>query len=373
MERRFLSLVFIMAAVLSAHAAAQDISVRGGLSGYWFNADHEQQAVQIEVIDSRRAAVTWLTYDNAGQPVWLAGFGSVLGDTIEATLSRFRGGRFPTASGTGEANLESLGTAEIEFTNCRSAEIRWTSNSAEFQSGTLPLTRLTQGIEGKRCGEAESFERTIRFSFEQGPGPWTALSGDFTEATQDSIMFESGWTALPQPLEDRNGFGLAGSNAPDDLAMFLKAPIEGLQPDATYRVELDMTFATQEPQNCAGIGGQPGESVGVKLGASGTEPLVEEQQEGSFRFNIDKGGGTLTGGEDALRVGDMTNFQEECVPLGEEIWQLKTVSTRGEEFTATTDSDGTLWVYGGSDSGFEGRTTFFVTDFTVRLAPGSAE
>ncbi|MGM0633380.1 MAG: hypothetical protein ACQETO_09420, partial [Pseudomonadota bacterium] len=77
------------------------------------------------------------------------------------------------------------------------------------------------------------------------------------------------------------------------------------------------------------------------------------------------------GGEDALRVGDMTNFQEECVPMEEEVWQLKTVSTQGEAFSATTDSDGMLWVYGGSDSGFEGRTTFFVTDFTVRLAPSS--
>lgn len=373
MERRFLSLIFVIIAGFSANAVGQDISVRGGFSGYWFNTDHEQQAVQIEVIDSRRAAVTWLTYDNAGQPVWLAGFGSVLGDTIEATLSRFRGGRFPTASDTGEVNLEPLGTAEIEFTDCRSAEIRWAGNSAEFQNGTLPLTRLTEGIEGNRCGEAESFERTIRFSFEQGAGPWTAIFGDFTEATQDSIMFESGWTQLPQPLENRNGFGLAGTNAPDDLAMFLKTPIEGLQADTTYRVELDMTFATQEPRNCAGIGGQPGESVGVKLGASGTEPLVEEDenQESSFRFNIDKGGGPRDGGKDALRVGDMTNFQEECVPTDEEIWQLKTVSTRGEEFTATTDSAGTLWIYGGSDSGFEGRTTFFVTDFIVRMAPAS--
>lgn len=67
----------------------------------------------------------------------------------------------------------------------------------------------------------------------------------------------------------------------------------------------------------------------------------------------------------------MTNFQEECVPLEDSIWELKNVSTQGEELTAATDASGTLWVYGDSDSGFEGRTMFFVTAFTVRLVPAS--
>ncbi|MGM0633634.1 MAG: hypothetical protein ACQETO_10755, partial [Pseudomonadota bacterium] len=350
MYRQFFSLIFAVMTGLSLNASAQELSVRGGFSGYWFNADNEQQAVQIEVIDPRSAAVSWLTYDSTGEPVWLAGFGNVRGDTIEATLSRFSGGRFPTASETGQASLDILGLAEIEFTDCQSAELRWNTNNADFPNGTLPLSRLTDGVEGTRCGGAERFQRTVHFSFEQGAGPWSAVFGDFTEATEDSIDTESGWTQLPQPLEDRNGFGLAGTNAPDDLAMFLKAPLTGLRPDTEYHVELAMTFATQEPQNCAGIGGQPGESVGVKLGASGTEPEVVAENEDSFRFNIDKGGGPVNGGQDALRVGDMTNFQEECVPMEEGIWQLKTVSTQGEAFSATTDSDGMLWVYGGSDS-----------------------
>ena len=65
----------------------------------------------------------------------------------------------------------------------------------------------------------------------------------------------------------------------------------------------------------------------------------------------------------------MTNSQEECVPLEYGIWQLKNVSTQGEELTAATDASGILLVYG--DSGFEGRTRFFVTNFTVRLSSAS--
>jgi len=371
MQKRIISRILLLTAILATGVTgtAQERSVRGGFSGYWFNADHDQQAVSLEVIDQRRAAVSWLSYDAAGNPLWLAGIGTVLGNTIEVVLNSFSGGRFPTASGTGEVTVEPWGTAEIEFADCDSAELRFDTVRTGFDSGTLALRRLTAGIEGNRCGQAEEFQRTVSFSFENGAGPWTALFADFTEATEDSIMPESGWRQLPEPLGHRHGFMLAGSNASDDLAMFIKAPIRGLQAETGYRVELDMTFATQVPQNCVGIGGAPGESVGVKLGASGTEPVVTENQDGSFRFNIDSGGGPVGGGEDAVLVGDMTNFQEECVPLDESPWQLKTVSTRGEQFTAVTDAGGTLWIYGGSDSGFEGRTSFYVTDITVRLAP----
>ena len=365
--------ILVSALVLgaSANGAAQNFSVRGGISGYWYNPDHEQQAVSIEVINPRRAAVNWITYDAAGEQVWLAGYGTVAGNTIEVALNSFQGGRFPTAPDAGQPGVETWGTAEIVFADCDAAQFSWETAAAGFANGNLSLSRLTAGIDGNRCGQAEEFQRTIGFSFEQGGGPWTALFADYTEATEDSIMTESGWMQLPQPLGHRNGFMLAGSNASDDLAMFIKAPIRGLQAQTSYRVELDMIFATQVPPDCVGIGGAPGESVGVKLGAAGTEPMVTENQDGSFRFNIDSGGGPAGGGEDAVLVGDMTNFEDECVPLDESPWQLKTVSTRGEQFTATTDAEGTLWIYGGSDSGFEGRTMFYVTDFTVRLAPAA--
>jgi len=117
MERQLFSLLFVMMTGVSINSAAQEFSVRGGLSGYWFNEDNPQQAVQIEVIDPRRTAVTWITYDSLGEPVWLAGFGNVRGNTIAVTLNSFRGGRFPTAPDAGEVNVAPWGTAEIEFTD----------------------------------------------------------------------------------------------------------------------------------------------------------------------------------------------------------------------------------------------------------------
>lgn len=369
MKRLCFGLTLLSAIAVTTGAAAQELSIRGGFTGNWYDPGNDHQGVQVEVIDGRRAVVAWYTYDTAGEPVWLFGVGDIRGDTIEVPLDLYEGGRFPTASDPGTIDIQPWGIAELEFADCNSAELRWETSVSGFEDGSLPLERLSS-IQGQRCGGAEDFQRTIDFSFEQGGGPWTAVFADFTEGTEDSITTEAGWTELPEPLADRNGFVLSGNNASDDLAMFLKAPLAGLQPDTEYRVELDMTFATSVPQNCAGIGGAPGESVGVKLGASGLEPEVVESG-GNFRLNIDKGGGPVGGGEDALLVGDMTNSQdcEEVETNGE--WELKTVTTRGEEFTATTDPEGTLWIYGGSDSGFEGLTVFFVTDVTARLTPVS--
>lgn len=373
MKRFWMGLLMLGALAMGASVAAQDMSVRGGFSGSWFDPDHDLQGVLIEVVDARRAAVYWYTYDSMGEPVWLFGVGDIRGDTIEVTLDSYRGGLFPTAANPGTVDIEPWGTAEIEFSDCQSAELRWDTTHDGFENGTLPLTRLT-GIEGQRCGEAEAFERTISFSFEQGADAWAAVFSDFSEPQADSIDTDSEWMPLPEPLADRNGLMLTGRNTSDDLAMFFKTPIGGLAPSTEYRVELDMTFATSVPRDCAGAGGSPGNSVYVKLGAADIEPETVIQ-EGELvppfhAMNIDKGNQSQ-GGEDALVVGNMTNFQEDCPPIEDREWQLKTVSTQGKDFTATTDEAGTLWVYGGTDSGFEGTTVYFVTDFTARLAPVS--
>ena len=51
--------------------------------------------------------------------------------------------------------------------------------------------------------------------------------------------------------------------------MFLKARVEGLQPDAAYTVEVSVDLATNG--GSVGIGGSPGESVFI-TGASTQNP-----------------------------------------------------------------------------------------------------
>ena len=47
---------------------------------------------------------------------------------------------------------------------------------------------------------------------------------------------------------------------------------------------------------------------------------------------------------------------------------MRTLSTRGQELRVRADVDGALWVVAGSDSGFEGRSDWYLTSVTLRLA-----
>lgn len=349
-------------------AFSEEFSVRGDISGNWYNPDQPGHGLQIEVMDGGGAIIAWYLYDQAGQPMWLFGQGDAAGDRIEAELFRYSGGGFPTDFDPEAVEGDLWGEAVISFNDCFGGEISWDPVMEDVPAGTIDLERLS-GIGGLRCGQAEMFEQTVDFSLDAAASGWEALFADYGEAQIGSMDREAEWIALPEPLDDRRGYMLAGTNRPDDLAMFLSRPIGGLMPETTYQVELDMTFATNQPAGCVGIGGPPGEAVTVKLGASGQKPEVVEN-DGDYRLNIDKGNQSSEG-EDALAVDDMTNGQGEelCDPdrRDERRWELKTVTTRDRTFAATTDTEGKLWIYGGSDSGFEGRTTFFITDFSVRL------
>lgn len=355
-----LSLAALLVAGTSAWA--QEVTLRGAHSGLWFSPGQTGHGLQVAILGPRRAVVTWNAYTPDGEPLWLFGTGTIDGATVTAELSRYRGGSFPPNFDPAMVTGEAWGTILLTYESCSAANLSWTVELEGFEGGELPLERLT-ATDGLGCGAAETFHRTTTFSFDAGPGRWEPLFADYGVAQEDTIDTRGEWTTLPPPLEHRAGYVLGGTNTPDSLAMFLKAPLGGLAPDTVYALELAMTFATSVPQDCVGIGGSPGTAVFVKLGASTNEPMAVREGD-DFRLDIDKGNQSR-GGEDAVVVGDMTNFQENCTDDTE--WQLKTVSTAGEDFRARTDEGGRLWIYGGTDSGFEGRTVYFIADYTARL------
>jgi len=357
-------------ATLTTGAVADDaFSVRGGISGSWFDPDQQGLGMQIEVIDEHRALVAWFTYDLDGNPLWLWGIGELERDTISADLLRFSGGRFPPDFDDDAVTSQAWGELELTFADCNTGQMQWDPVDADYPAGNTEIRRLT-GTDGNCCGEFDKFEQSVSFSLDAGSldagaGRWKTLFADFTEATPPGDKVAERRT-LPEPLDDRQGMLLLGRNESDDLAMFMAHPVGGLAPETEYRVELEMRFATGVPQDCAGVGGQPGESVWVKLGAAGIEPETVVDGDRT-ELNIDKGNQSQ-GGEDAIVVGNLANRQENCPPPEETEWQLKTVSTRGEDFTARTDEAGRLWVYGGTDSGFESTSAYFVTRFDARFA-----
>jgi hypothetical protein len=199
---------------------------------------------------------------------------------------------------------------------------------------------------------------THRFDFSESAHGWL---GDFADyPVGDSIAYGLyfGHDPLPPNLGAAKGLKISGTNYNDDLFMFVKKKIDGLQPSTTYEVAFQIKFATNASKSQAGVDGSPGESVYLKAGAAPMEPL-KVAVNGYYRMNIDKGN-QLSGGQHMAFLGNV-------VSNGQTFEYSVVERNNAASFKATTNSDGELWLIVGTDSGFEGTTTLYYTSITALL------
>ncbi len=215
-------------------------------------------------------------------------------------------------------------------------------------------------------GDAQAEEgAAYHYDFEQDLQGWTGHFADLPVGYEESIYeleFARGIVPGDAGSAPNYALKLKGMNRSDDLFMFIQRKIEGLLPNTTYEAKLSFDMFTEESGQMIGIGGSPGESVVIKAGVVGKEPIVEQVKEGEdsyYRLNLDKGN-QLTEGKDAKIVGnivkpdsDKEGFQR--VPL--------TYSVK-----ATTNANGELFVLIGSDSGYEGLTTLYFDHISLQLS-----
>jgi cyclophilin family peptidyl-prolyl cis-trans isomerase len=168
---------------------------------------------------------------------------------------------------------------------------------------------------------------------------------------------------LPAELGVGKGLFISGINHSDDLWMFWKKKLTGLQPNTEYQVVLDIEMASNVAPGLVGVGGAPGESVYVKAGASQAEPLVAPDSEGQLRLTVDKGNQSTSGSAAAV-LGNVAKENDES-----EQYALLHRNNRSVQQSATTSADGSLWIFFGTDSGFEGATSLYYTHAAAVLMP----
>ncbi len=215
-------------------------------------------------------------------------------------------------------------------------------------------------IEGSaRTASAQSIEGTqFAFRFANDDEGWKTGFADLpADFDQELYELDSGFRPLPEGLEG-NGMYLQGHNRSDDLFMFLKRQVTGLQANAAHDVAISLEIAANVPAASFGIGGSPGESVYVKAGASTVEPMVAEDDSGWLRMNIDKGN-QASEGESTINLGNVANPEV----AGDE-YKLKTLDNEGRPLEVTTDDQGQVWMIVGTDSGFEGLSAFYYSRIT---------
>lgn len=207
--------------------------------------------------------------------------------------------------------------------------------------------------------------KVISVDFNTQAEGWTAGFADYPAGEESFYELSSSYTSLPTSLgQNRKGIKISGNNHSDDLFMFITKKFTGFEPNTRYDIDFELGIGTNVHSGCSGIGGSPGGSVYVKAGAAKTEPKAVNDGTGFYLLNIDKNN-QAAGGSDVMLVGNIENGLDCDNP--DQTYKKKTLKSEPGKFATYSDATGNLWVIFGTDSGYEGSTTIYFMDATIKL------
>lgn len=229
---------------------------------------------------------------------------------------------------------------------------------------TRALTQALMLLVLAACDSGADPEGTIilEADFNEASG-WTPDFVDVAVDQETEVEFVGKVQALPPSLPaGRFGLYHAGTNISDDLFMYFKKQVVGVEPEQVYDATFEATFASNAGAGCD-IGPS---SIWVKAGASQQQPARQVDSDGMLRLSVDKGQ-QQNDGASALNLGDIRNTTSGCPQDAPFAAKSLTSGNRTVEVQATPD--GSLWVFLGSESGFEIRHELYFLTLRVVLRP----
>ncbi|MEW9500623.1 hypothetical protein [Jeotgalibacillus marinus] len=201
-------------------------------------------------------------------------------------------------------------------------------------------------------------------TFNDNESGWSGGFSDYpVDYDKSSYQLEFSRKRTPSEIGQQKALFLSGTNGSADLFMFIKKKIDSsynLKPNTDYLLDFNFDIATNTPAGLVGIGSAPGEGVTVKAGATTGEPDVINQN-GYLQMNIDKGNQS-TVGKDMIVLDDLANTKD----TDDYSYELKNFKNQ-DTFKVRTNEHGEVWLVIGTDSGFEGRTSIYISSVKVIL------
>lgn len=118
--------------------------VNPSMAASWYNPDESGHGIMIHLLDADTAWMCWFTFDDMGNPAWICAVGTIDGDTITFDEAfTVEGGVFPPDFDPGLIEEVPWGSITVVFTGCNAGTVMWTTNTAGFSSGEMPIARLT--------------------------------------------------------------------------------------------------------------------------------------------------------------------------------------------------------------------------------------
>lgn len=199
----------------------------------------------------------------------------------------------------------------------------------------------------------------FRYDFSSGKEGWDGGFAEYPVGEEVFYELEFEHTSLPANIDSsQKALRISGNNHSDDLFMFIKTKVTGLQANKFYNVVFRLEIASKAPTNRIGVGGPPGEGVTLKAGATLIEPNKMNNGNNYYLMNIDKGNQIYPGA-------DMDTLGHIGVSDTTTVFTLIYRNNISHPFPITTDADGEVWLIIGTDSGFEATTTLYYNKIEV--------
>lgn len=204
----------------------------------------------------------------------------------------------------------------------------------------------------------------LSYDFNRGQQGWTSGFADWAGTQLEDPVAQHG--ALPSNVGG-NGWTLGATNRSDDLVAYLTRKVgarDGIIGDASYVLDYEVFVASNSRSNAPGVGGAEGESVVFKFGASGDAPSTSGEL---HRLNIDVGD-QFTSGPAASNGGNIANGRDASqYPDENDKVYVKMSRKHTHTFPVKSNADGSMHLFVGTESGYEGRTVMLYRRVDVTL------
>lgn len=229
----------------------------------------------------------------------------------------------------------------------------------------LITTALAFSCMGDPVAEIHEKEQDYDYAFsfaENEKQHWKTGYASYPVGKEAGFAPEYSYTLTPEETGKKNpSIRISGQNHGNGLFMYLYRKIEGLEPETLYQLSYTVELASNAPRNSVGNGGSPGASVYLKAGALSHQPhKIQEMVENVFYWQPDFDKGLQEEpGKDMISLGnigtDLPEFKYSMIKR-----------TGSNQHSVTTSKNGELWVLVGTDSGYKGVTTLYITSVKVK-------
>ncbi len=220
-------------------------------------------------------------------------------------------------------------------------------------------------LSGCDVTDSDTPAQTFEYHFDESEHGWEGFFTGYNVGWEDDMELTTDYRNLPEPLDTtQHALYISALNQSDNVKMLFRKQVEGLEPNTNYAIETTVRFATDAPANCPGIGGPIGDAVNLIISADPVRPeaFVEDDY---YWLNLQYQNEDSQEWYQNRVIGDIGNTKE-CGEGYE--YELKDVSSDGDQVEFTSDEEGRAWLLFGTRSGFEGRTSLYYTYFRADLS-----